>query len=167
MRSALLDCALLDLAAGMPKLAEAVVLDPALFAPPAGELCNWILEFSGELWAHDGPKHVKSRALVDRFWTMLPKLSRRDLAGSRQVMKGRLFARDFYAAHASKNRPALRGSAWRALLFDPSWAGNLGFWSIWLEALLGERLAQSARANLAWLFRRRSKKCEAPNRGAN
>lgn len=150
LRSSLIDCTMSSNDQGSEKLELAVQLDPTLFLPPSVELDDWIIEFANK-FGEQRPPLQSALEFIDCFWDMLPASLEAGLGHQRHVVKVRLCAERFFEAHRRQDWQAVRSSGLRTVWLDPSWLRNVGFISIWVESILGTRVADFVRSQIARL----------------
>jgi len=130
-----IDYALDRLFEARQRLEQAVVYDPTLVSNTQRFLES-VLTFAEKLYDTQDTPLAEAQTYLGRVFSNLPA-SLPHLRGLKRKALGALCASRVYSGHVLQNRAAVRSSAWRAALYDPSWLINLGFLSLWTESLIG------------------------------
>jgi hypothetical protein len=124
-------------------LLDALAVCPNLFNGPNCYFVERTAQFASELYDALTPMG-DALEFVDDLFTNLPAETS-DLAKYRKRVEGRLGAILAFDGYSRGDYKAVRAGAVLALRKDLVWAKNAGLWSIFCEAIGGEKLADRIR----------------------
>jgi hypothetical protein len=128
------------------RLACAIAYDPTLVSDTQ-QFLESVVTFAERLYDTQDTSLAEAQAYVGKVLSDLPALALH-LQPLKYRALGMLCARRVYREHEQQHAGGVRAGAWRAARYDPSWLRNLGFLSLWLEAVVGHVPAKLLRRAL-------------------
>jgi hypothetical protein len=123
--------------AGAEKMADSERNDPSLFSQPGSELADIFFEIINKNYSPENVSMSETFEYIELCWKLMPFRAKKKLRGFPNELKKRWCRQRFFRAQANREMSIVRSSMWSAIRYDPSMLGNIGVWSIIIEAVFG------------------------------